>query len=193
MVEVHDGSGVLPVDEHAVLLPTQDFTIENAERYPRIGEIYSAPPEVVGRRWGDAAVLGGAQIAAAIGSDWNRLGLKRVVPVERKSGPQWLRVHVSPVHALWARPSIGAAPRAPICPAKCPPRKRSPSSMRYLLQNGGTLDGENGPHAIVIDHTGALLRKDRPEIEPLPPVSRSRLRSASDARVVDDASEEEPD
>ncbi len=127
MVEVHDGSGVLPVDEQAVLLPTRDFSVDEAERYPRIAEIYSAPPDVVGKRWGDAAVLGGAQIAAALGSDWQQLGLARIVPVERKparSGFEYtyrLFTH-SGTTVDWA------APRVPICRARFRQRKRSPNS-----------------------------------------------------------------
>ncbi len=76
MVEVHDGSGVLPVDEQSrSCCRREDFTVEEAQRYPRIADIYTTPSGPVGTRWGDAAVFGAAQIAAALTDGLARIGL----------------------------------------------------------------------------------------------------------------------
>jgi hypothetical protein len=188
MVEVQDGSHVLPVDEHSVLLPTRDFTVEEAERYPRIAEIYTAPPQVVGHRWGDAAVLGGAQIAAAIGSDWKKLGLARIVPVERKPARSGFEYTYRLFTHSGTTIDWGRAPGTDL-PGEVPATEKLAQLKRYHAQNGGTLDGEDGPQPIVFDHHGALLRKERPEVGPLPTVTEAQLREASERRTV----KEDPD
>ncbi len=194
LVELHDGSGVLPVDEHAVLLPTRDFTIDEAERYPRIAEIFTAPPSVVGTRWGDAAVLGAAQIAAAIGNEWKTLNLARVVPIERKparSGYEYtyrLFTH-SGTTVDWGR-----APGTDL-PGEVPATEKLAQLKRYYVQNNGTLDGADGPHGIEIDERGALLRKLRPDIAPLPTEEQAPVQSTGHRRPWSNSLklEEEPD
>ena len=63
MVEVR--GGVLPVDSEGVLLPQGDFSPIEATRYPRLVGAEREPAGPPGRSWGDAAVVGGAEIAAA--------------------------------------------------------------------------------------------------------------------------------
>jgi hypothetical protein len=173
MVELHDGSGVLPVDEQAVLLPTRDFTVEQAESYPRIAEIYTSPPPVVGTRWGDAAVLGGAQIAATLAKDWKSFHFARIVPIERKparSGYEYtyrLFTH-SGTTVDWGR-----APGTDL-PGEIPANEKLAQLKRYIAKNNGTLDGPDGPHGIEIDKSGALLRKGPPDVAPLPPAEERR-------------------
>ncbi len=75
MVEV--SGGLLPVDGEGVLLPSDDFTPEEAAAYPRITEIKTVPVGPQGSRWGDARVAGGARLAAALADDWKNLRLER--------------------------------------------------------------------------------------------------------------------
>ena len=84
MVEVPDGA--LPVDAEGIVLPTVDFRPGEADRYPRIGGIQSAPAGLVGSSWGDPAVIGAAEIAAAFGDEWQRLDLFRIVPAGLRPG-----------------------------------------------------------------------------------------------------------
>ena len=79
MVEV-PGPALLPVDGEGVLLPTADFSPQDARQYPRIAEIKTSPLGPVGTRWGDTHVTGGARIAAALLDDWQALKLHQVVP-----------------------------------------------------------------------------------------------------------------
>ncbi len=80
MVEVPDG--LLPVDALATLLPTGDnFTSPEAAHYPRLEGVHHMPALPAGCRWADARVIGGAEIAAAIGPAWQTLGLRSIAPI----------------------------------------------------------------------------------------------------------------
>jgi hypothetical protein len=80
MVEVPDG--VLPVDAYGVLLPsTENFTPLEAKRYPRLVRMDRLPTVPVGGKWSDSRVIGGAEIAAALGAVWDSLGLDRIEPL----------------------------------------------------------------------------------------------------------------
>jgi hypothetical protein len=77
MVDVPNG--IQPVDAAGYVLPGRDFPPELAAKYPRISGIKTAAsPE--GSEWDDPRVKGSAKIAAAIGSQWFRLHLARIVP-----------------------------------------------------------------------------------------------------------------
>jgi hypothetical protein len=121
----------------------------------------------VGTRWGDACVVGGAQIAAVLADEWKKLDLARIVPVERKparSGVEYTFALVthSGTTVFWGRaPGSDAG-------GEVPAAKKIAQLTRYAAQNGGTLDGPDGPQQIEIDSRGALLQKARPEVTPLP-------------------------
>jgi hypothetical protein len=182
MVELHDGSGVLPVDEGAVLLPDRDFTVAEAERYPLVADIYTKPPAAHGKRWGDAAVLGAAQIAAALGSDWHRLGIARIVPVERKPARSGFEYTYALITKSGTRIDWGRAPGSDT-PGEVPAREKIAQLKRYQAQSGGTLDGPEGPWHIEIDGRGALLQKALPQVAPLPAVEDSASGAARPADI----------
>lgn len=79
MVEVP--GGLYPVDAEGVLLPTADFSAEDASRYPRLTGIQTVTEGPVGTRWQDESVLGAAQIAAVLSEDWISLELARISPL----------------------------------------------------------------------------------------------------------------
>lgn len=169
MVEVDGGNAVLPVDADGVVLPTRDstgepnFTAAAAEGYPRIAEIFTMPAGPEGSGWGDAGVLGAAQIAAVLASDWHALGLARIMPYERKpaaSGVEYtfvLETH-SGTTIHWGR-APGSQTGGDL-----PAARKVAQLRRYAAENGGTLDGPD----FLIDSSGALLRKTRPVVTPLP-------------------------
>ncbi len=169
MVELEDGTGVLPIDEQSVLLPTRDFTAEQAESFPRIAEIYTAPAGPVGMRWGDAAVLGAAQIAAALADDWRTLDFARIVPVERKPAKSGVEYTYAVITHSGSTVFWGRAPGTEVG-GEVPASEKIAQLRRYAAQNGGKLDAPDGPQQIEIDQRGALLRRSRPEVTPLPPV-----------------------
>ena len=83
MVEVTDG--LLPVDVQGVVLPVGDFSPVEASRYPRLVNVGTDPMGPVGTRWGDDRVVGGAEIASALGPVWKQLKLQRIVPLPTNS------------------------------------------------------------------------------------------------------------
>jgi hypothetical protein len=79
MVEVP--GGVFAVDAEGVLLPSEDFSPIEATRYPRLTGVERKPSGPPGRRWGDATVIGGAEIAAALMSAWEAMRLQSIAPL----------------------------------------------------------------------------------------------------------------
>ena len=72
-------SRLLPVDVKGVLLPEDDFSEAERERYPRLSGVSTAPLAGPGAKWGDARVHGGAEVAAALVEVWSELSLERIV------------------------------------------------------------------------------------------------------------------
>jgi hypothetical protein len=72
--------GLYAVDDEGVWLPRGDFSPVEAARYPRLVGVETAPHGPVGTPWGDARVLGAAQIAAAFGPAWQELALDQILP-----------------------------------------------------------------------------------------------------------------
>ena len=168
MVEVQDGAGGLPVDAGGVLLPTKDFSAQDADEYPRIGEIHSKPLGPLGAAWGDPCVVGAAQIAAELAPDWKSLGLFRIVPAERKAARSGVEYTYALVTRSGTKIHWGRSP-ATTMPGEVPAAKKIAQLKRYAAQNNGSLDDPDGqPHEIVISPTGALLSNPRPNIESLP-------------------------
>ena len=174
MVEVQNGQGVLPVDEQGVVLPTRDdagkpnFSSEEAEVYPRIAEIHTMPAGPVGTRWGDASVVGAAQIAASLADHWKPLNLARIVPVDRKAARSGVEYTYALVTKSGTMVFWGRAPGSDVG-GEVSAAEKIAQLTRYAKQNDGSLDGPDGPQQIEIDSRGALLQKVRPAVPPLPP------------------------
>ena len=81
MVEVPNG--LYPVDAEGVLLPTADFTPEEALVYPRVAGVVAVTEGPVGTPWRDPRVEGACAIAELLGNDWSRLWLYRITPAAR--------------------------------------------------------------------------------------------------------------
>ncbi len=81
MVQLPDG-GFVPVDVEGTLLPTDagDITPTEAARYPRLLGMDRGPTAPAGTRWGDARVIGAAEIAAALGDKWEPMRLDHIEP-----------------------------------------------------------------------------------------------------------------
>lgn len=135
--------GLLPVDAQGVLLPSTDFSPLEAGRYPRLVGIDSAPVGPPGERWGDARVAGAAEIAAAFGPAWERLGLERIVcttaiSAGRVQDETYELLTRGGTRVLWGR-----APSAEI-PSEVPAAEKVARLEKYAAQRG-SLDGPNGP------------------------------------------------
>jgi hypothetical protein len=84
MVEVP--GGLFPIDDQSVLLPSEDFSTSDVRRYPRIAGIDSQPLGPVGTAWGDASVLAGVKIAAALADVWSNLRLRSIRRIAPTAG-----------------------------------------------------------------------------------------------------------
>jgi hypothetical protein len=166
MVEVEGGSGALPVDIEGVVLPTEGFTADDADAFPLLGEIRTSPSGPVGNRWGDAAVTGGAQIAAALGPDWKSLGLARIVPAGQKAGRAGVEYIFNLVTRSGTQIRWGRAPASDL-PGEVPALEKIEQLKRYAAQNNNSLDLPDGA-LLEIRHDGALVSRPRPDVRPLP-------------------------
>ncbi|MEE9602528.1 MAG: hypothetical protein V3V75_04430 [Thermoguttaceae bacterium] len=136
MVEVTDG--LLPVDEQGVLLPVGDFSPIEASRYPRLVGVNTDPVGPVGTRWGDARVVGGAEIASALGPVWEQFKLHRIVPLS--TGTR--RATDDYVYAIFTRGGTriiwGRAPGVN-APGELPPGEKI-ARLKWVAQQDGGLD-----------------------------------------------------
>ena len=67
----------LPIDEHAVRLPEGDLSEAERRYLPRISGITGRP--LVGDRWDDPRVVGGAKLAAQLADVWQKLRLVEII------------------------------------------------------------------------------------------------------------------
>jgi len=82
--------GYYPIDRNSILLPAHDFSDADIERYPVIERVASVPMGKLGESWGDPAVSGAAELAAALnakrdGKDswWSELQLAAILMPRR--------------------------------------------------------------------------------------------------------------
>jgi hypothetical protein len=140
MVEVP--GGLYPVDAQGTWLPS-DFTPIEATQYPRLSGIDTAPIGSVGTRWGDARVVGGAEIADALSSDWLQLQLTLIRPQPSPSPDQctfdlYTR---GGTRILWGR-APGMSPAGEI------PAAEKVARLRRHFEEHNTLDSAHGPQEI---------------------------------------------
>jgi hypothetical protein len=78
-VESTDPNGImyLPIDEHAVRLPESDLSEAERRYLPRISGITGRP--LVGDKWDDPRVAGGARLAVHLSDVWQKLRLVEIV------------------------------------------------------------------------------------------------------------------
>jgi hypothetical protein len=140
MVEVP--GGLYPVDVLGIWLPS-DFTPIEATQYPRLSGIDTAPMGSVGTRWGDARVVGGAEIADALGAPWAQLQLALIRPSPAPSPDQcsfdlYTR---GGTRILWGR-APGMSPAGEV------PAAEKVARLLHYLEEHNTLDGTHGPQEI---------------------------------------------
>lgn len=164
MVELRDGA--LPIDAQGVVLPTFDFTSEEAAGYPRIAEINNTPAGAVGKPWGDPRVAGAARVAAALLNDWQALKFSHIVTAGGRPG----REGVDYVYAVFTTSGTrilwGAAPAGDGL-GEAPAAQKVTRLKQYLADNG-SLDGPDGPQQLKFSETGELVRQARPAIKSIP-------------------------
>ena len=155
------GGGLLPVDVEAVLLPTQtgDITPNEATRYLQLWGMDRGPTGPAGTRWGDARVIGGAEIAAALGEKWEPMRLDHIEPstadttTGRLTEPLFTLVTRSGTRIAWRyAPGANAV-------GELPAAEKVARLQRYF-EKYDTLDGPGGK-AQVLD-----IRDLPPAVQP---------------------------
>jgi hypothetical protein len=139
-IDLNQGQrGLYPVDAEGVVLPTKDFTPEQAGSYPRIRAGNTVRSGMAGSLWGDSRVHGGAAIAAVLAPHWKSLGLYRIEaknptpPYKKESGVVYLLETRNGTQIPWGHPPGKEDPREPTYETK----------IRRLLafaENNKTLD-----------------------------------------------------
>jgi hypothetical protein len=145
--------GLLPVDVEGAFLPTADFSPVEADTYPVLVSVNSMPVGTPGTLWGDARVVGGAEIAATFGPAWNKLRLRQIVPSPRPVyGDQYAfeLVARSGTRVIWGLPpssdQAGGVPAA----------EKVARLVKYFDEHA-SLDGPAGPHQLDIRSANSIV------------------------------------
>ena len=137
----------LPVDVEGRLLPSGDFSPVEKSSYLRLVGIDTAPMGPAGQPWGDGRVVGGAEIAAALGDAWRELKVDRIAPLPRlptaADEPTYQLLTRGGTRIFW-----GLAPGSK-GPEELPPAEKLARLLRYAADHG-TLEGNGGPQALDI-------------------------------------------
>jgi hypothetical protein len=143
MVEMPQGE-MIAVDAQGVQLPQGNFSPIEQQSYPCLAGIDTRPMEPVGQRWGDVRVVDGAEIAAALGSVWQKLKLFRI---QACAAPDGLR---EPAYELFTRTGTrifwGLAPGTKT-QGDLPVAEKVARLVRYAAEHG-SLDGRDGPQQL---------------------------------------------
>jgi hypothetical protein len=145
--------GVLPVDEHGVLLPTVDFDQTQTQTYPRIFAEIGYEKKVAGAPWGDPRIHAGARVAAMLAPVWQPLELFaiRCDLVKRQAGISSVQIELrtqKDTRIWWGSPPGAEGPSEPQADVKI-------ARLREFQAERGSLD--KVPPDQMID----LTRSDR--------------------------------
>ena len=103
-----DEAWILPIDAESVLLPSDDFTPQFAQAFPRIDVGNTSPSsDLPGTGWGDDAVADAAKIAEVLFAEWDVLG-NVIYQIELSSQPFSMSNHAD--FDIRGRPDLGEDP-----------------------------------------------------------------------------------
>jgi hypothetical protein len=144
MVEVP--GGLLPVDARGVLLPGGDFSPIEKSRFPRLIGCETVPLGTAGESWGEARVVGAAELAAVLGSAWEELRLAQIIPCAGSSagGPDEIAYVLTTrggTRIIW-----GSAPGARAAGEPSPAEKLA--ALRQHAAAFETSAGRDGPQEL---------------------------------------------
>jgi hypothetical protein len=170
-VESSDSDGVtlIPIDVHAIRLPEADFTDAERRHMPRISGVTGRP--LVGDRWDDPRVDGGAKLAAALADDWQQLQLIEILAAVdgvAKNGKPPCTFEI--VAAGGTRVVWGVAPGMEAFAGEIPCDQKRAYLLQFTAQHGG-LDSIDGPAKLDV----------RRELVVTPRTARSKRAKAADA------------
>jgi len=144
---------LLPVDGRGVLLPPGDFSPVEISRYLRLVNIQTTPVGTVGESWGDARVIGGAAVAAALQDVQEEFNLSHIVPSDPMTAGFAQECTYTLVTRGGSKISWGRAPGTRT-PGEPTPKEKIARLKKYIAQHG-TLDGRDAPQELDVNRMGA--------------------------------------
>src|SRR5262245_53687628 len=172
-VESSDPGGVmyLPIDEHAVRLPEGDLSEAERRRLPRISGITGRP--LVGDRWDDPRVIGGAKLAAQLADVWQKLRLVEIIadlqssPRDEKPRYRFDMITSGGTRIVW-----GMTPGDEVTTGESPFVTKRQRLIDYATQFG-KLESIDGPAVLDV----------RTELVITPRTARNKPAAASDGEI----------
>jgi hypothetical protein len=161
MVEVP--GGLFPIDDRGCLLPTADFTADEAAHYPRLSNIQTVTEGPVGTTWQDARVLGAAKIADMLSEDWESFKLFKIVPVDAAGGaPVEYELYTRrQTRVLWGHADPNTAAGEPASEEKLAQLKKYATSREGLERSDPQdIDVRRAGDLVVTPRTAALPAED---------------------------------
>jgi hypothetical protein len=140
--------GLLAVDAEGVVLPSADFTAEDAARYPRIVGVATSPQGPEGSPWGDPVVEEAAALAVAIGPEWSELKLVECWATDEQGWRVWVLAD-----------DAGGTIRFGSAPGREVAGEPSAAAKVARLQSLGAIEG-------TIDLTAPVAEEDQPPTIP---------------------------
>jgi len=149
---------LLPVDANGVLLPANDFSPVAASRYPRLLGIDTVPIGPAGESWGDARVVGGAEIADALSDVWKPWRLWQIVasPSGIENESRYALLTRGGTRIEW-----GLAPGSKVH-GELPVADKLARLHEYVRQYG-TLEGRGGPQKLDVYKLQPIRVSSRPD------------------------------
>ena len=155
MVQVKQG--FYPIDAQGILLPPRDFSIADTQRYPMIVNVTTLPSGAAGTSWGDAGIIGSAQLAAVLTPHWKEFNLVTIENPVPKTGQS---ASDDGVYHLYTRGGSrivwGRAPGSGH-PGELTAEQKIGRMEEYVARFGG-FDQPNGPYEIDIRHWQEITR-----------------------------------
>jgi len=141
-VELQGESRLVFIDEHAVLLPTDDFSAEQGKDFLRIEAAGEVPTAGYGLVWKSDRILGSARLAAVWGQRWQPLGLYKIGSVVAADGQVLYELRTPrDVRIVW-----GALPGRET--SREPSAEQKIAALERYVQDKGPLDRDGGESLI---------------------------------------------
>ncbi len=143
-VEVADRgeAGLVFIDEHSVILPSDDFAQVQGKDYLRIAGRGETTASVYGTPWGSERIAGAARLAAVWGRRWQPLELYRIDAAQTLNGELLYELQTRRgVRAIW-----GPAPGSES--AREPSAEQKIAALEQYVSDKGPLEREGGSAVI---------------------------------------------
>ncbi|ADG69720.1 hypothetical protein Plim_3909 [Planctopirus limnophila DSM 3776] len=141
--------GMYPIAHDGVLLPAEDFRTSSVKTYPQIRGIHSSPQGAAGTVWGDPVVESAARLAELLAADWERLGLKAIVPATTAEDAAHVRSWGEVSRSERRREVDGfrgpAVLNDPVAPGDYPAEKDHPAEFVIFTHSGSQIEWGRAP------------------------------------------------